>query len=213
MEAGSGFRVYSCAECFLIFWKIPLTIIIYFGFKVLDTSHWDSREKTWSFTSYLASYLVCQTAVGGDWVLAASDWFSLNLVECQEWGLLMGSFRLQRGHKIQTGLESSHFRRTVCAASTLTGTETRQVKHLLLFFFSIFNWDFNSEQNYLRLLLNPDFLVVSFSTWNIPFKTILSALHEKKCEQKHQHQHLSYTCTVCFDTQIKISQEDTACMG
>lgn len=33
---------------------------------------------------YLASYLVCQTGMGGDCVLAVSDWFSLNLVECQE---------------------------------------------------------------------------------------------------------------------------------
>lgn len=33
---------------------------------------------------YLASFLVCQTGEGVGCVLAVSDWFSLNLVECQE---------------------------------------------------------------------------------------------------------------------------------
>ena len=44
---------------------------------------------------YLASYCVCHTAVGGACVLAVSDWLSVNLVACQEWGLLIGSFLLK----------------------------------------------------------------------------------------------------------------------
>lgn len=55
---------------------------IHMGVKALRKTSF--HKETSASKGYLASYLVCQTGVGGDCVLAGSDWLSLNLVECQE---------------------------------------------------------------------------------------------------------------------------------
>lgn len=174
-----------------------------------------------SSMDYLASYLVCQAGTGGDCVLAVSDWLSLNLVECQEWGLLMGSFRLERGQK-QTGWETRPVWKTECSCTycfchdQYYNSSTSWRICPLLAASTMKQWFDSSEHfNLKHISASPEASSSPLDIWNIPFEEILSESHVKKtanrthqqkngtrkwniisCHYRHKHAHTRHGLTL-----------------